>query len=228
MILSDLRDEVRENVKRSTNDLSNTRLTRWINWAKDYLADLHTYEEMRERDVTISTADGVSTIACPTRMKDLYSATVTNGASSRKLTYVNARNFDTIVPLSTTYSEGLPEWYIDFGTAFELFPIPDAIYNVPMRISRYPADLSADGSSCTLLRKDALIVAIATTFGFYSLREIEDAAYWGSEIVATLYQASLLTDRNHEDWVPIARGFGDVGRSTLGGEWWKNPFTGRQ
>jgi hypothetical protein len=67
---------------------------------------------------------------------------------------------------------------------------------------------------------------MATTFGFWSLRELEDAAYWGGEIVPILYEASLTGDHSAEDWVPIARGFGGVG-ATLSGQWWLNPFTGR-
>ena len=227
MDLANFQDEVRENIKRETNGVSNPRITRWVNWAKDYLADLHTYEEMRYKDTSRSTADGDNTLAWPTRMKDLYSATVQDGARSQKLVYVNARNFDDVVPRPATYTEDLPNWYVDYGSSFELFPIPDAIYPVYIRISKYPADLSGDGDVCELLRKDALITAIATTFGFWSLRELEDAAYWGGELVPVLYEASLTGDHSAEDWVPIARGYGQP-QASLQGEWWTNPFIGRR
>lgn len=226
MIYTEFISEVRENIKRDTNGVSDARIGRWTNWAQDYLSDLHTYEEMRQTDVSLSTADGDNSLAWPTRMKDLYSATVQDGSRSRKLIYVIARNFDTIVPRVATYSEGLPEWYVDFGSTFELFPIPDAVYNVPMRISRYPAPLAGVGAS-SLLRKDALICAMATVFGFYSLREIEDAAYWGGEIVPALYEASLTGDHSAEDWTPVARGFNSGAQTSLSGQWWLNPFTGR-
>ena len=227
MDLEDFQDEVRENIKRDTDGVSNARITRWVNWAKDYLADLHTYEEMRVKDTSLATADGDNTLAWPTRMKDLYSATVQDGARSQRLIYVTAREFDSVVPRPATYSEDLPKWYVDYSSTFELFPIPDAVYSMVLRISQYPADLSGASDTLALLRKDALVTAIATTFGFYSLREIEDAAYWGSEIVPALYEASLLTDRSHEDWVPVARGFGDTEGVSLSGQWWTNPFTGR-
>lgn len=227
MDLEDFRDEVRGNIKRDTNGVSNARINRWVNWAKDYLADLHTYEEMRYKDTSKETTDGDNSLTWPTRMKDLYSATVQDGARSRKLTYVVARDFDTVIPRPATYSEGLPEWYVDYGSSFELFPIPDATYSVYIRISKYPADLSGDSDTCDLLRKDALITAIATTFGFWSLREIEDASYWGGELVVALYEASLTGDHSAEDWVPIARGFGGS-EATLQGNWWENPFTGRR
>lgn len=226
MTLSDFRDEVRESIKRDTNGVSNARINRWVNWAKDYLADLHTYEEMRYKDTSKSTVAGDNTLAWPTRMKDLYSATVQDGTRSRKLIYVPARDFDTKIPRPATYSQNLPEYYVDYGSYFELFPIPNAIYPIPIRISKYPADLTLDVHTCDLLRKDALITAIATTFGFWSLREIEDAAYWGGELVPALYEASLTGDHSAEDWIPIARGFGAPSASLVG-EWWTSPFVGR-
>lgn len=222
----DFRDEVRENIKRDTDGVSDARINRWINWAKDYLADLHTYEEMRVRDTSKSTTGSDNSLAWPTRMKDLYSATVQDGARSRKLIYVPARDFDRVVPRAATYTENLPEWYVDYGSSFELFPIPNTTYNVPMRISQYPIDFADDDAVCALLRKDALITAIATTFGFWTLREIEDASYWGGELVPALYEASLTGDHSAEDWVPIARGFGGA-PATVTGQWWTNPFTGR-
>ena len=222
----DFRDEVRENIKRDSDGVSDARINRWINWAKDYLADLHTYEEMRVRDTSRSTADGDNSLAWPTRMKDLYTATIQDGARSRKLIYVAARNFDKIVPRAATYTENLSEWYVDYGSSFELFPIPDAVYNVPIRMSQYPIDFADDDAVCELLRKDALITAIATTFGFWTLREIEDASYWGGELVPALYEASLTGDHSAEDWTPVARGFGGS-QATVQGNWWTNPFTGR-
>ena len=222
----DFRDEVRENIKRDVSGVSAARINRWLNWAQGYLADLHTYEEMRISDATSFTTDGDNSLAWPTRMKDLYSITVQDGARSRKLIYVLARNFDKVVPRIATYTENLPEWYVDFGSTFEVFPIPDAKYFLNRRFSQYPIDFATDASVSSLLRKDALISAIATVFGFWSLREIEDASYWGGELVPALYEASLTGDHSAEDWAPVARGFGEA-HSSLTGQWWTNPFTGR-
>ncbi len=223
----EFRDEVRENIRRTTAGVSNARINRWLDWAQQYLCDLHTYEEMRILDKTsLSTSDGDNSLAWPTRMKDLYSMTVQDGARSRKLIYVPARSFDTMVPRAATFSENLPEWYVDYGSTFELFPIPDATYICHARISRYAIDFVNDAAESALLRKDALITAVATTFGFWSLRELEDASFWGAEMVPPLYEASLTGDHSGEDWVPVARGFGATA-STVQGNWWTNPFTGR-
>jgi len=223
----DMRDEVRANIKRTAAAFSDAKINRRLNWAQDYLSDLHTYEEMRKTDTSKETTDGANTITWPTRMKDLYSVVVRDGARSRKLIYVKAREFDDIVPRPATYSEGLPSWYVDYGSTFELFKIPDATYSLVIRHSQYPADFADDSSESSLLRKDALIVAIATVFGFWSLRELEDAAYWGGELVPPLYEASLTGDHSGEDWVPIARGFNSAAAPVMSGQWWLNPFSGR-
>ena len=223
-----LRDEVRANIKRTTSGVANTRINQWLDWGQTYVADLHTYEEMRKK-YTASTADGTKLYTFPSEMKDIYTLTVQDGASSQALIYVPARHFDNIVPRSEQTSENRPRWYVDYGASFECYPIPDAVYTLNMRCSIYPSDFSADTSESTLLRKDALIAALATTFGFWSLREIEDATYWGSQIVPFLYKASLSSDHSGEDWKPVARGFDSrSGGTGLVGEYWTSPFVGRR
>lgn len=221
----DFRDEVRENIKRTVTAFSNDRINRHLNWAKDYIADLHTFEEMRKK-YTASTIQDTKAYGFPVRMKDIYSITLQDGASSRPLIYVNAREFDTKVPRPEIASTGRSNWYVDYGINFELYRIPDAVYPLNLRCSTYPSDFADDNATSDLTRKDALITAIATVFGFWTLRELEDAAFWGREMVPPLYDASLLTDHSGEDWVPIARGFG-VTTATVQGEWWTNPFAGR-
>jgi len=227
MTREDFRDEVRENIKRTEDGVSNTRINRWVNWAQGYVADLHTYEEMRKTDTSLTTTASDNSLSWPTRMKDLYSLRLIDGSNSRTLIYVHPRNFDREIPRPATYSEGRPSWYVDYGSTFELFKIPNDTYSMTARFSQYPADLSADASESALLRKDCLIASIATVFGFWSLREIEDAAYWGSELVPPLYEASLTSDHSAEDWTPVARGFGQSYAASVEGEWWKSPFAGR-
>jgi hypothetical protein len=221
-----MRDEVRENIKRTIDGVSNARINTWLNWGQGYLADLHTYEEMHSNDTSKATNTTNNTVAWPTRMKDLYSMKVLDGARSRKLTYVHPRNFDRTIPRPATYSENLPEWYVDYSTTFELFPIPDAVYSLVIRCSVYPADFASDATESSLLRKDAVMCGIATVFGFWSLRELEDATYWGQQVVPPLYEASLTSDHSGEDWTPVARGFQSQA-TALTGQWWTNPFTGR-
>jgi len=227
MTRSDLRDELRFNLKRNSSALPDSRLNTWLNWSLQYIADLHTYEEMRKTTTDTTPSDRTSnTMNFPTNMKDLYSITVQNGGQSTKLIYVYPRLFDKVIPRIEERGTDQPTHYVDYGTTYELYPIPDQAYTLRIRYSKYPAEMTDDTDTPELTRKDALIVAVATVFGFWSLREVEDAAYWGAQIVPTLYNASLSSDHSAEDWTPIARPY-RVSGATLEGEWWKNPFTGR-
>jgi len=229
MTLDTMTLEVRENIKRTVAGVSDARIWNMINWAQTYLADMHTYKEMQCKDTSLSTTAHSSTLAWPTRMKELYSATVQGAATSTKLIYTTPSEFDRLVPYPQITGENLPKYYIDFGSTFELFPTPAAVYPIYFRISCYPSELTT-GNVSDLLRKDALIVAIATTFGLWSLRELEDASYWGTQLTPVLYNASLVGDHPIKDWQPIARGFNSVSTEGNGiaGNWWENPFTGRR
>jgi len=227
---ADFIDEVRENIRRNSDGVSDTRILRWVNWAKDFIADLHTYEEMKKNYVG-STTSSQKRYGFPTNMKDIYTMTLQSGAESRKLDYVHPRTMDRAVPRFEAYTEGKPSQYVDYGANFELFLIPDDEYTLNLRCTLYPDDLTntstawSSYATCYFKRKDALISAIATVFGFYSLREVEDAAWWANNIVPELYAASLTSDHTAVDWGPKARQFTSGG--ALIGNWWKNPFTGR-
>jgi len=185
------------------------------------VADWHTYEEMR-KNYTGETVDGQKRYGFPTNMKDIFSLTLIDGASSRKLLYVYPREFDLKVPYPEQTTEGRSAYYVDYGVNFELYRIPDKAYTLNLRCSVYPSDFTSDSSTSALLRKDSLICACATMFGFLSLRELEDATYWKNEVIVPLYQASITSDHDAEDWVCVARGFDT--RAERVGEYWSNPL----
>lgn len=215
-----------DKVKKERGSTLDTRILQWLNWAQNYLADLHTYEEMRKTYTSSTIADQRS-YGFPARMKDIYSLVLRDGASSCKLLYASPRTFDKQLPRPLTSGTGRPSYYVDYGVNFELFKVPDAVYDTVLRCSLYPADLASDSSTSDLLRKDALLCAIATMFGFRMLREGKESAFWNKNTVLPLYQASLMSDHSAEDWVPVARGFGQTQPTNVSGEWWNSPFTGR-
>lgn len=226
----ELRDELRGNVDRTTGGVSDARLNTYINWSQQRIADQWTFEEMR-RLFAGSVTDGVSKYGFPTLMKDIFTMRVINDSDSRTLTYVPAREFDQIIPRPATYTEDTPNWYVDYGINFEVFPIPDQTYDVELRCSLYPAEMDEDTDESELLRKDKLIICGATIFALYSLKEYEEAAYWSNEIWTTLMAEAQNTDHSAEDWTPAARPFrspavDDVGTGTAG-KYWQSPWIGR-
>lgn len=208
MALSDLRDEVRYIIKRTKEAFPDTRITTYINWAQLNIADEHTYEEMRTvwSATTVEIGGSRQRYPFPTNMKDIYSLVIVDGTESRKLKYVNARNFDTVVPYPAAWSTGTPTHYIDYGANFELWRIPDADYVMLMRCSLYPTEFSSDTDTSDLQNKDQLMVALASAKILRALRELEDAEYWQGE-ADRLTLLAHKSDHNAEDWVPIHRGF---------------------
>lgn len=227
MVRSSLREEVRCNIKRTVDGVANSRINTWLNWAQNYISDLHTYEEMRKR-YTALTVNKQKSYGFPTKMKDIYSLTVQDGGSSVKLVYVNPRKFDVDVPRIEELTTDVPDRYVDYGVNFDLCRIPNGAYTLNLRCSSFPLDFSGDDVESELLRKDALICAVTTVFGLMALSEVENAAYWGSQVVPSLFEASLKGDHSAEDWKPVARGFGGSTGSGVSGEWWRSPFTGRR
>jgi len=216
-------EEVRANIKRTTDGITNERIMTWVNWSQSQIADWHTYEEM-DQVFTASTVASQKRYGFPSRMKDIMSITVQDGASSSKLTYVYFRNFDDCVPRPEQTTSGRPNWYVDFGTQFELYRIPDKAYVLNLRASLYPTDyvVTTTGLVSDLVRKDALICAVATMFGFLSLRELEDATYWKNEVAKGLFVSSVESDHRDVDWTPIARPFQSGGGRV--GEYVSNPL----
>lgn len=215
-----LRDEVRLNIKRPATGLSDASLNRYINWAQDEVSDRFTFEEMRRAFVG-ETVEGERFYGYPARMKDIYTLVLEDTEDSRKLVYYNARSFDRDAP----YPEGLdgtPLWYIDYGTNFELYKVPDDAYSLILRCSVYPEELDDDDTESGLVRKDQLIIAFATAAGFRAIAEEEKVLFWEGQAARMLDRAKE-TDHSGEDWVPIARGF-STSRVVLDHT---NPWVGR-
>ncbi len=207
LTLTNMQDEIRAITRRDSTAFSDTRLNYYINWAQRWVADVHTFEEMFILDTaTYSTTTNLQTYSFPTRMKDIYSIRLIDGSNSLKLTYVYPRHFDDAHPYPESDTTGKPEWYVDYGTIYELYPIPDAAYHLEIRYSRFPADLSGATDVSALDNKDRLIICKASAFVLRTVRELDDAEYWEGEADRELL-AKLETDHSGEDWTPVARGF---------------------
>ncbi|MHC1596740.1 MAG: phage adaptor protein, partial [Methermicoccaceae archaeon] len=218
--LEELRDEVRANLRRDSTALTDERIDRFINWAIRGIASFYTFEEMRTTSTTATEAD-VKSYSFPTNMKDIFTIRLIDGASSRKLIYVHPREFDTLIPYPEQNTTGRSRWYVDYGSSFELYPIPDDTYSLQMRISEYPSELSANSDTPDLVGKDELIVAEATLIGWQHLREDTEVTFWRKRRQELMLQA-IRSDHSAEDWVAVARPFTIHSRMVN----YKNPFTG--
>lgn len=205
LTLSELREEVRAAIRRPVGGFSNDRIDRRINWAQREVAILHTFREM-EKVFQRDTVDSQYRYGYPERWKEVYSIVLRREGGSRKLIYMKPRDFDEQVPKPSIY-EGTPTYWVDYGTSFELYPVPNDAWRMIVRLAQYPEDFSVDGDTSTLLDKDDLLIAIATYYSLQSLAEDDLAAYWKDSVVPTVYQKALRADSNDRDWQPIAKPF---------------------
>lgn len=151
----------------------------------------------------------------PTRMQDIYDISLQDGTSSRQLIYVPARHFDDMIPRARETTSGVPTHYVDHGSYFELWPIPDDVYPLFMRYTRFPVDLSSDTDTSALDNKDHLIIALSTAMCLDEIMEDEQAVRW-SQIYKRRLGNAKLADHSHEDWRPRARPFNRAGQHYFG------------
>lgn len=88
------------------------------------------------------TAKDIARYSPPTDTKNILSITVQDGSSSRKLTAIYHRLFDQLRPRLRETSSTTPTHYIDYGSYFELYPMPDDVYPMHIRYSKYPTAFS--------------------------------------------------------------------------------------
>ena len=223
MNLSDYRDEVRAIIRRDSSVLPDARLTRWINWAVRDICRYHTFNAMRTR-VQFQTSDGTSDYSYPSRMKDLYSITILDGMNSRKLHYVSARDFDEKRPKPDEFSEDIPILYVDNGSTFTLYRIPNTTYTGYVRCSQYPEELSDDTDTLSIEMIDDVVVAGAVVIGFVSIRELDDADWWFKKMFLPRLRMAVASERKNWDYEPIARPHSETGKVQLFGKYWLDPF----
>jgi hypothetical protein len=72
-----------------------------------------------------------------TRPKDIYSIRLDDDSNSRKLEYITSQNLDEVLPYPEN-TTSKPIMYTRFGDYIELFPIPDAVYSLKIRYSKWP------------------------------------------------------------------------------------------
>ena len=81
-------------------------------------------------------------------------------------------------------------------------------------------------SESELIRKDRVIEAGATIYGFEYLRQYDDSKTW-NQVFWNMMQESMKTDKNHADLTQIAQPFNGGGSTFPPGDYWSYPDYGR-
>ena len=189
-----------------------------LNGAMTRLSRKHDFRECR-KIYTASTTASTRNYALPTGYKTIYDLRLIDGTSSRKLEHAHGQHFDEMVAYPESQSEGRPVWYVPYGNAFDLFPIPDAAYVMYIKCTIWPPVVTLT-TEATIYEsdKDDLLVYSMTEELFGLLQMHEDSAVWSAKFKIALAEA-IDVDGKYPDWNPVARGFGFSQNRYVGDPW---------
>jgi len=161
-------------------DITDARYVRWLNLAQMRIARLKVWEELQALDTSLVTVASDKFITEPSNIRKIYTFRLIDGSNSRILTGKPPKSFDQAIPLPSRFAEGRPTVYTRWAGKIELYKVPDAVYSLDMRYSKWPtafttgADIVSD-----LEEKDDALIMLMVSWGFLSLRNLEDATiYW--------------------------------------------------
>jgi len=199
----------------------------WLNNAILFLSRKHDFRDL-EATYSASTVASQKGYSTPTNTSKIYAVTIQDDTNSRKLICITQQHFDKVVPRPEAYTTGRPTWYIEFGSHIDLYPIPDAVYTMYMRVYLSPTIVTATTDTISYTPdKDDIIAAYMTKEAFQHYQMFEDALLWKKDFDEKLKYA-ILTDEEQPDNPPVARGF-DSNRATPEiGEPWNSPFVWRR
>lgn len=220
----ELQDEVRSGLGGRT-DLD-SRLGRFINLAQHRLARLHDFDEMEIISVTqvLNTGDDGDRFLQLPNVREVYSIVLLYGGQSRKLINRTARSLDAVIPKPEYWARNIPSYYNVWGVNIEMWPLPLQTFDIRMRWTQWPLDLSADTDTSQFNQKDDVLIELAIARAMYSLGKEEDARKHEAIAKEILGEAAL-QDRTHPDLeiVPSASS-SEMNVAGGGGAPWLDPF----
>jgi len=160
-----------------------SRLNTVVDLAQLRIARIHDFDELRQSSsvntaVTASKEDD-KVISFPAltnaRIRKIYSLRLSdpNGLTlARKLRKVLPKNWDIEIPEPEYYDRGIPTHYTVYQKSqFELWRVPDAVYTISIRVSRWPktATVTGDGNTVDLENVDDLIINLGISYLYHSL-----------------------------------------------------------
>ena len=212
---------------RSGNTLQSL-LEEMYEWSKLKLSRAYSFPELDIRDTT--TADTVAdtfTYSFTTlfgathRTKDIRAVVIENGTSSVRLTQLLETQLYKEVPYPEGESTNKPNIYVRLGNNLQLFPVPDAAYDIHTIRSEHDSRAASDDSYSTFDFKDDLIV-VGTIVEFYNyMQEFRDAKSWDRIWKSKLVEA-VKPYAHPDDWSPEGRAFNSSVLSF--GDFWNDPL----
>lgn len=212
-----------------------SRLDRVVDLSQLRISRLHDFDELRQKasvnTVITSDAETDKTISFPAltdaRIRKIYSLRLLDTAGTvqaRKLRKVLTKNWDKQIPEPEFYSRGTPTHYSVFtNNEFELWKVPDIVYKINIRVSRWPKQvaITGEGNAIDLENVDDLVITLAVSYLYHSLgRSDKGKEFFG--IYRGLAKEALLEDSTDYDESMAGISPGDSFASTTRG--YDDPF----
>jgi hypothetical protein len=240
-ILNDFINEVQINLSGSETqqraDVSQARIIRALNITQTRIARRRDFDEMErvfEWDQPISgnlTTDrylSYSQIPALAGVlsfvpRVIYSITISDGMTARRLKGRTPRRFDQIFPDPTTYARDWITNFTRYHDRFEWFPIPDKVYHMRMRAKVWPTDFVASnlGVVSDFVEKDDLITSGATGYIYHSLQEYKKASQHIADFDKFFVETEAM-DMDQPDREIV--GFPDPTEAKAPSNYWQDPF----
>jgi len=208
------------------DDISTARYITWLNIAQQRIARVHNFEELEGLNTSLSTSyTGTPAddkfVTLPSTVRKIHDIRLIDGSESRKLQGFLYKEFDKRIPYPEKYATGKPSIYTKWAGKLELWKIPDAAYDLDIRITAWPTAFNASSDVASDLdEKDDALIMLAVSWGYLSLRNMEDAnKFWA------IYK-NMLNDIVGEDIEqPSIELVGDtMDEAGIPSQYWKDPF----
>jgi hypothetical protein len=175
--------------------------------------------------VTASAADDkIISLSSLQRYRKIYSIRLfATNTQSRKLERVLPKRWDKLIPEPEYYSRGTPTHFILWGKdEMELWKVPDIVYTMHFRYSRWPTVVTAamTTDNLDLENVDDLIIHLAASYITMSHGNVERSQALFA-IYSSLAKDALLEDAQDFDTAMRAHSYGLGAAGSLG---YNDPF----
>lgn len=203
--LSEFREEILGHF-RNRGDITSARLNRIINLIQKRITRRYDWFEIHNVAYVTTSFTGDITIDklvdTPPSLKVVKSLRLIDGTDSRKLIAKPYQIWDSFLPNPGQYRIDRPSFYTRWGLVFELWPVPNAVYTIECRHTKWLDDMVLDTDTAGLLEKDDLIIAGACNYVANAIGRMEDAVrHW--RVYSNLLQAAIDVERTEPDLVQI-------------------------
>src|SRR3990167_4918543 len=149
----------------------NTKGIEWLNSSMLFMSRKHDFIECKSTSSGVTgtsvTVANTKTYTFPSGWKSIYDVILLDGTNSRKLRMKLWPKYVRETPYPAVDSTGTPVYYSPYTNSFDVNPVPDAVYSMPIHYAIWPTTITVITASCIYeTDKDDVLVSGMTYKGF--------------------------------------------------------------